>query len=290
MPSIQPRKSSGVLAPESQIPEIRRLISAEIAHDFNNLLTTILLYSDLLIAALQSDTRLRRHAEAIRKAGTNGVSLVKDLRRPSREKGDATPPMSWNEVVSDLRSFIIRFMGGNIEIQTRLADRLGYVEIDASRAQQIILNLVSNARDAMPKGGKLTISTRNAAARFRNSAHKSQPVSCVEFAVTDTGIGMDENTLSRAFRPFFTTKTLSQGTGIGLTMVHDIVKKGGGEVAIKTKLGKGTRVIVRMPRITCREAIQQIDRPRRAASPHLTAQGHTKSTEAYIHEVVDSKE
>lgn len=265
MSSIQLQRSIDGSPRGLPTPEILRLISAEIGHDFNNLLTTILLYSDLLIAALESDVRLRRHAEAIRKAGTNGMSLVNDLMRSTREPGVAIPPLSWNEVVSDLKSFIIRLMGENIEMQTRLTDRLGYVKIDASRAQQIILNLVSNARDAMPKGGKLAISTRNTIARLGDSP-ESEPVSCVEFVVTDTGIGMDENTLENAFRPFFTTKSSNQGTGIGLTMVHDVVKQGGGEVVIKTKLGKGTRVIVRMPRITYPGFIQQIERPRSTPS------------------------
>jgi signal transduction histidine kinase len=253
-PSMRPSNSGGISIPELQTTEIGRLVSAGIAHDFGNLLTTILLYSDLLVAGLESGTRLHRHAEAVRNAAHSGSALVQELMSPFREEVVEARPISWNQVVSDLKSFLTRWVGENIEIQTRLAEKLECVKIDAKRAQQIILSLVSNARDAMPMGGKITISTNNSIRRFRNSAAQgSETTQWVNLAVADTGIGMNKNTLAQAFHPFFTTKASDRGTGLGLTMVRDSIKHGGGRVVIKTGLGKGTRVTIRMPRITSQE-------------------------------------
>ena len=252
-PTIQQMKSRDASMPQLKATEAVRLVSSEIAHDFGNLLTTILLYSDLLISGLESGSRLRRHAEAVRAAGESGVSLVKELRSPFLD--EVSPPLSWNQVVSDTSSFLTRWVGETIEIQTRFAEILGYVKIDVNRARQIILNLVSNARDAMPMGGRITISTRNIKTRAHKPTKESHSTDWVDLVVTDTGVGMDEKVLAQVFKPFFTTKPSNQGTGVGLTMVRDAVNQAGGKVLIKTTLKKGTRVTVRMPRIKAKGTI-----------------------------------
>jgi two-component system, cell cycle sensor histidine kinase and response regulator CckA len=254
-PSMQQSNGRAASIPELQTTETGRLISAGIAHDFGNVLTNILLYSGLLVEGLEPGTRLHRHAEAVRKAAHSGTSLVKQLTDPLCEEIVEAPPLSWNQVVSDMRTFLIRWVGENIEIQTRLAENLGTVELDAARAMQVILSLVSNARHAMPMGGKITVLTRNTTVRSRNSAQNNQTTRWVELTVTDTGIGMNKNTLAQVFRPFFTTKSSNQGTGLGLTMVQDFIKQRGGEIVIQTTLKKGTRVTVRMPRIKAQAMI-----------------------------------
>jgi signal transduction histidine kinase len=247
-PTIQQLNSRDKSLSELKATEAMRLVSSEIAHNFGNLLTTILLYSDLLISGLEPNSRLRRHAEAVRTAGEGGRVLVKELTSPFFEEV-AVPPLSWNQTVSDTSSFLSRWVGEAIEIRTRLSEMLGYVMIDINRARQIILNLVSNARDAMPMGGSITISTRNVTSRAHKSDKKGEPTDWVDLAVTDTGVGMDKNVLAQVFKPFFTTKPPNQGTGVGLTMVRDVVNHAGGKVMIQSMLEKGTRVTVRMPRI-----------------------------------------
>jgi two-component system cell cycle sensor histidine kinase/response regulator CckA len=247
-PTIRQLNSRDTSPSELKATEAMRLVSSEIAHNFGNLLTTILLYSDLLISGVEPNSRLRRRAEAIRTAGEGGVALVRELTSPLFDDVAASP-LSWNQAVSDTTSFLTRWVGETIEIKTRLTEMLGFVKIDINRARQIILNLVSNARDAMPIGGSITISTRNVTNRDHRSSKKGEPAGWVDLVVTDTGVGMDKKVLAQVFKPFFTTKPHNQGTGVGLTMVRDVVNKAGGKVMIQSTLEKGTRVTVRMPRI-----------------------------------------
>jgi signal transduction histidine kinase len=154
-----------------------------------------------------------------------------------------------NQVISEMASLLTRLVGETIEIKTNLAETAGLVNMDAGKVQQVILNLTINARHAMPNGGKITLSTRNCTQRSANSEKKlSRPIPCIEFSVTDTGFGMDKKTLAQVFRPFFTTRPRSQGQGLGLTMVQSLVKQAGGEIEIESEPGKGTRVIIRIPR------------------------------------------
>jgi signal transduction histidine kinase len=221
-----------------------------IAHDFGNLLTGILLYSDLLVEGLDEGSRLRRHAEAIRNTGMKGVTLIQQLTNPSSEGPAIVQPASVNQVVSEMVSLLTRLVGETIEIKTNLAEAAGQVKMDALKIHQMILNLIINARYAMPNGGKITLSTRNCTQRSANSEKKlTRSIPCVEFSVTDTGCGMDKKTLAKVFRPFFTTRPRSQGQGLGLTMVQSLVKQAGGEVEIESDPGKGTRVTIRIPRV-----------------------------------------
>src|SRR5262249_17121799 len=139
-----------------------------------------------------------------------------------------------------------RLVGENIELETLLAPDLDPVEMDPAQMQQTILNLVLNARDAMPGGGRITLVTQNC----RNeSAAKSREVAAVEFSVSDTGCGMDEETRTHIFEPFFSTKGPGRGTGLGLATVHNIVAQHHGTIQVESMLGSGTRVVVRLPRL-----------------------------------------
>ncbi len=231
---------------ESQSMEaIGRLVSG-VAHDFNNLLTGIVLCSDLLLAGLDRDSRLRRYALEIRSAGAQGASLVQQLSAVVRPGTTEPTLLSFNEVVVDMRNLLSRLIGENIDLRMELEENLGCVKITPARARQIILNLALNARDAMAEGGQLTLSTRpSTIASDPHSVSANQPQ--IEFEVRDTGCGMDAQTQARIFEPFFTTKALGKGTGLGLSTVLNIVRQYRGTIDIESEQGAGTRVIVRFP-------------------------------------------
>jgi two-component system, cell cycle sensor histidine kinase and response regulator CckA len=247
---ISERKQEEQQSRESQKMEaIGRLVGG-VAHDFNNLLTGIMLYCDLLINGLGRDRRLRHHAEEIRTAGEHGAALIQQLLAAARQQVVEPRVLSWNEVISGTRGLLTRLIGENIELVTSLADDLGRVRMDPAQAQQVILNLALNARDAMPEGGRITLATRNCADRLANPpAQKPGLTPCVEFTVTDAGCGMGAETRSRLFEPFFTTKRPGQGNGLGLVTVHNIVKQDGGTIEVESEPGRGTRVFVRLPRV-----------------------------------------
>jgi two-component system, cell cycle sensor histidine kinase and response regulator CckA len=236
--------------PESVAPEVRQRQRAEaermetigrlvsgVAHDFNNLLTGIMLCSDLLLAGLEQKSRLRRYAEEIRTAGAQGAGMIQNLLAMASQQRQGPTRLSLNDSIADVRRLLTRLIGENIELCTDLADDLKLVKIDPAEAQQIILNLVVNARDAMPDGGQITLRTRN-----RQASTEAQ--GCVELSVRDTGVGMDAETRARVFEPFFTTKKNGNGTGLGLATVHRIVKQQGGTIALESEMGAGTRITI----------------------------------------------
>jgi len=226
---------------------IGRLVSG-VAHDFNNLLTGIVLCSDLLLAGLEKDSRLRRYVQEIRSAAAQGASLVQQLSAVARP-GTAEPtPLSFNDVVADMRNLLARLIGENIELSTELAANLGRIKMGPAQARQIVLNLALNARDAMPDGGQLTLSTRNSClATVGAYPDQASHQPFIEFEVRDTGLGMDAQTRSRLFEPFFTTKSPGKGTGLGLATVLSIVKQHRGTIEIESEPGKGTNVKIRLP-------------------------------------------
>jgi two-component system cell cycle sensor histidine kinase/response regulator CckA len=248
---ISERKQAEQQWRESQKMEaIGRLVSG-VAHDFNNLLTGIMLCCDLLIAGLRSDRRLRYHAEEIRMAGEHGTALIQQLLAVARQQAVEPQVISWNEVISGMRDLLARLIGENIELGTSLADDLGRVRMDPSQARQIVLNLVLNARDAMPGGGQIALVTMNRGDCLVNSHNPECGfIPCVELMVMDTGCGMDAETRSHLFEAFFTTKKPGQGNGLGLMTVHTIVKQGGGTIGVESAPGRGTQVFVRLPRLS----------------------------------------
>jgi|SRR5579863_2461106 len=228
---------------------IGRLVGG-VAHDFNNLLTGMVLCSELILVGLEKDSQLRRYAEEIRNAGEQGTGLIQQLMAVARARAIEPRLLNLNEVISEVRNLLTRLIGENINLTAELADDLGLVRMDATQLQQIILNLVLNARDALPDGGSIEIKTRNWDGQAASCDQLSpRGDSWIELTVSDNGCGMDLETRSRLFEPFFTTKKPGQGNGLGLATVHRIVVHEGGKIAVESELGKGTRVIVQLPRI-----------------------------------------
>jgi two-component system, cell cycle sensor histidine kinase and response regulator CckA len=226
---------------EAQALEAVGRLVGGVAHDFNNLLTGIMLYCDLLIGELAQDSRPRRHVEEMRMAGEHGAALVQQLLAVARPRTEEPRTFALNDVVTGIEDLVTRLIGENIVLRTSLAADLGAITMDPSQVQQILLNLVLNARDAMPGGGEITITTRNCT--------DSLIESWVELSVTDTGDGMDAETLERAFEPFFTTKKPGRGNGLGLATARRLARQQGGTIVAESEPGRGTRVCVRLPRV-----------------------------------------
>ena len=224
---------------------IGRLVGG-VAHDFNNLLTGMVLCSELILAGLEENHRLRRFAEEIRNAGEQGAGLIRQLMAVARQRAIEPRLLCLNDVVSEVRILLTRLIGENIELVVEPASDLGLVKMDLAQVQQIILNLVLNARDAMPDGGRVTVCTKNCDAL---GGEGDGNYSWVSLAVSDTGCGMDAETRARLFEPFFTTKKLGRGNGLGLATVHRIVTHEGGTIEVESETGKGTRVLVKLPRV-----------------------------------------
>ena len=224
-------------------------LAGGVAHDFNNLLTGVLLYCDLLMSVVGPADRTRKYAEEIRKAGLQASGLVRQLLSVIRSNKSLPRPVSLNEVAEGMRDLLVRLIGENIELMLRLDPALGLVKMDPVQVQQILLNLVLNARDALPDGGDISVETGNCkmqilSANGESSAEAS--LQCALFAVEDNGVGMDELVRAHLFEPFFTTK-VGKGTGIGLATVHDIVSSNGGLIHVQSEVRRGTRINILLP-------------------------------------------
>lgn len=250
---IQPKLESAEATAEQRLRNaqtleaIGRLVSG-VAHDFNNLLTGVVLCSDLLLAGLEKQSPLQRYAQEIRIAAGQGTELIQQLLAVARQGVVAASLLSFNDAIAGLSNLLVRLIGEDIELVTHLADDLGMVKMDPAHAQQIILNLLLNARDAMPDGGRITLTTRNCDFAVSDSGHSpSATVAQIEFEVGDTGCGMDAETRTRVFQPFFTTKKPGKGNGLGLSTVSSIVQQNGGTIVVESEPEKGARVVVRLP-------------------------------------------
>jgi len=225
---------------EAEKMEVIGRLAGGIAHDFNNLLTGILLYCDLLSDGIESGSRLLQHVEEIRLAGEQGAALTQQLLAIARKQVPQPRPVLLNDVVSSTENLLRRLIGEQIDLVTVLAPNLLTVLGDQTQLRQVLLNLVLNARDAMPHGGRITISTQ---ASDRLSGVRA----AVSLVVEDTGCGMDEGTRARLFEPFFTTKQPGHGTGLGLATVQRIVSESGGMIEVNSEIGHGTRIEVLLP-------------------------------------------
>ncbi|HKF02622.1 MAG TPA: ATP-binding protein [Candidatus Sulfotelmatobacter sp.] len=237
---------------QSQRLEAIGRLAGGVAHDFNNLLTGILLYCDLLVAGLESGHRAHRYAEEIRKAGLQATGIVRQLLAVARPTSSSPRPFCLNDVAEGMRNLLCRLIGDSFELHFDLDTQLGLVNMDPAQAQQVLMNLVLNARDAMPNGGHISIETRNCRVQVLPDAgtgNHSSGLPCALFAVSDNGEGMDESVRAHIFEPFFTTKA-DKGTGLGLATVHDIVTTSGGLIYVDSKVGQGTRVSVLLPLVT----------------------------------------
>jgi len=251
--ALQLRKNRERAADAKQLLESEKLeamgrVVGGVAHDFNNLLTGILLYCDLLIAGLGSDHPLLAYAQEIRRAGGHSSELVQQLLAVARPPLEDSSLLSWNEVIADTRNLLSRLLGENIELVTDLSETARVVRLDPARMRQILFNLLLNARDAMPQGGRITLATRHPAAGRSGSAPAGTGSrDWVELTVADTGCGMDAETRSHLFEHFFTTKAPGRGSGLGLATVGRIVKEENGTIEVASDLGAGTRVRVCLP-------------------------------------------
>ncbi len=235
----------------SQKMEAVGRLAGGIAHDFNNLLAVITGYGDLLQRELgPQDPRLRR-VEQVRKAADRAAALVRQLLAFSRRQVLQPRVLSLADVVEELVPMLGRLIGEDIELVTSKAPDVAQVKADAGQIEQVIMNLVVNARDAMPGGGKLLIATRNVELdQGWAAAHAGgRPGAYVVLSVNDTGSGMDAETLKHVFEPFFTTKGPGKGTGLGLATVYGIVKQSDGHVWVYSEPGIGTTVKVYLPRV-----------------------------------------
>jgi two-component system cell cycle sensor histidine kinase/response regulator CckA len=234
---------------QSQKMEAVGRLAGGIAHDFNNLLTAIAGYTALLLDQHPDDESLRADLGEIEQAATRGAALVDQLLSFSRRKMLTPTVLDLNEVVESTRGLLSRVIGADVELVTRLAPDLDGVRADRTQIEQVLLNLVMNARDAMPDGGRLEIETANVTRRLRDltAPIDATPGSHVVLSVRDTGTGMDPTTRAQVFEPFFTTKEVGQGTGLGLSTAYGIVTQAGGHIAVDSRLGSGTTFRVYLP-------------------------------------------
>jgi two-component system cell cycle sensor histidine kinase/response regulator CckA len=226
-------------------------LSGGIAHDFNNLLGVIIGYSQVLRRRLGSDNPLYEHADEVEKAAQRAVSLTRQLLAFSRQQILTPVVLDLNRLVSDMEKMLPRLLGEDIAVSIKLDPELGSVKADQGQVEQVVMNLAVNARDAMPEGGRLVITTANVELDQAYARHHpgAKPGRCVMLAVTDSGIGMSSETLAHIFEPFFTTKEVGKGTGLGLATVYGVVKQSGGYLWVDSQLGKGASFQIFLPRI-----------------------------------------
>ena len=226
-------------------------LAGGVAHDFNNLLTVINGYTDMLLAQLPESAPARRDAIEIRKAGDRAAALTRQLLIFSRKQPAQLTNIDLNAVVVDAEKMLRRLVGDNVTIKMTLDASIGAVHSDAGQIQQLLTNLVVNARDAMPDGGRIEIETRRANVNAIVAQQQGATAgSYVVLRISDDGCGMDSQTLSRIFEPFFTTKPKEKGTGLGLSTVYSIVKQSNGWVEVSSDPGKGSTFQVYFPQST----------------------------------------
>jgi len=236
---------------QSQKMEAVGRLAGGIAHDFNNLLTIILGYSQILKDGLQSEGRLADSTGQIKSAAERAAGITRQLLAFSRKQVLSPRVINLNDIVLNLDSMLRRLIGEDIEVLTVPATDLGTVKADPGQIEQVVMNLALNSRDAMPRGGKLTLETSNAVLD-ETYARERQPVEpgrYVMLAVSDTGTGMSAETLTRIFEPFYTTKEVGKGTGLGLSMVYGIVKQSGGYIWVYSEPNQGTTFKIYLPRV-----------------------------------------
>ncbi len=258
----QRRRLEAELRQAQKMEAVGRL-SGGVAHDFNNILNVILGFGELLLKKLPAEDPLRRYSHEILKAAKRGASLTRQLLAFSRQQVLQPKVVDLNATIVDMEKMLSRLIGEDVELVSSLEPELGRVEVDPGQIEQVLMNLVVNARDAMPEGGTLTVETANVVLTEADAArHDSEaaPGPYVRMLVSDTGTGMDQATLSHMFEPFFTTKAVDRGTGLGLATVYGIVKQSRGYVSVRSALGHGTTFTILLPRISGERAgYQQCD-------------------------------
>jgi PAS domain S-box-containing protein len=245
-------------------------LAGGVAHDFNNLLSVILSCSSFALESLPEGP-VREELVEIQRAGERAVTLTRQLLAFSRRQLLKPEALDLNRVLTEMEKLLQRLLGEDVELKKVLSPDLWPVKADPGQVEQVLVNLVANARDAMPGGGTLTIETANVEVDATGVAHVAvKPGRYVMVAVSDTGLGMDEHTLSQIFEPFFTTKGPGKGTGLGLSTVYGIIKQSGGNIWVYSELGKGTTFKVYLPR------------EESAAQAPVAPEPHTTGTETIL--------
>jgi two-component system cell cycle sensor histidine kinase/response regulator CckA len=226
-------------------------LAGGVAHDFNNLLMVISGYAEVILTKLPLDHPLHEKGQAIQQAADRATTLTRQLLAFSRKQLLELKVVDVNAIVQDMERLVRPLIGENVELITSLSPQAAHTRADAGQLEQVLMNLVVNAKDAMPGGGKLTIHTQNI---FIDESHRPEqqfirPGNYVTLSVSDTGMGMDKETQSRIFEPFFTTKEKGKGTGLGLSTVYGIVKQSGGYVMVQSEQGRGTAFHIYLPKV-----------------------------------------
>jgi len=250
------RESEEMLRHSQKMEAVGRLAGG-VAHDFNNLLTAIIGYADLLRTRLADDAASRQSADLIHQAGEQAAGLTRQLLAFSRKQLLQPRVIDLNRIVTNLHRLLQRIIGEHIEIQTAPEASPACVKADPGQIEQVIVNLGVNARDAMPRGGRLMIRTLNVELGPEAPAGELAAGAYIALEVTDTGEGMDEETRKRIFEPFFTTKGPGKGTGLGLATVYGIVRQSQGGIVVESEKGKGSTFRILLPRVD--EAVEMAD-------------------------------
>jgi signal transduction histidine kinase len=236
---------------EAQKMEVIGQLAGGVAHDFNNILAVIMGYSDLIMQKLGPDDVNKGHLETIRSAAERAAGLTRQLLIFSRRQTVQLVVLDLNDVLKDLDKMLRRLIDENIEMTIVPGEHIGRIKADSGYVGQVLMNLVVNARDAMPNGGRLTIASSNATLdeNYTRTHKGARPGHYVMFSVKDTGTGMSEEVKARIFEAFFTTKPKGKGTGLGLATCQTIVQQSGGHIDVCSELGRGTTFQIYFPRV-----------------------------------------
>jgi len=259
---LSERKQLEMELRHSQKMEAMGRLAGGVAHDFNNLLTIIGGYGQMVLDALDPKDAMRHDLEAVMEAATRATQLTRQLLTFSRRQIAQPRVLDINRQIARVNKMLRRVIGEDVKLATNLRADPARIKIDPSQLEQVVLNLIINARDAMPKGGTLTISTASVEEPGECGAPPARPR--LELNIADTGSGMDSETQSHLFEPFFTTKGKGKGTGLGLSTVYGIVKQNGGDIFIESEVGRGTSVRIRLPLAEPPQAPAFEPAPRRA--------------------------
>ena len=255
MRSTLPRSGAKKQQLEDQLRQSHKMetlgrLAGGVAHDFNNLLTVIKGHSELILERLNPADPLSGSCQQIRKAADRAASLTRQMLAFSRRQAFQPSVFDLNALVSDMSKLLTRLIHEDIEFVFRAEESLARVKADSAQIEQVVLNLIVNACDSMPQGGKLVIDTGNVVVDddYPRTLPMIKPGDYVVLTVTDTGCGMNQEIKARIFEPFFTTKEKGKGTGIGLAIVYGIIKQSGGSIRVDTAPGRGTKFEIYLPR------------------------------------------
>jgi len=234
---------------QAQKMEALGRLAGGLAHDFNNILSLISGHAEFLLNSMPEGAPAREDLSEILLESGKGAALTRQLLAVSRKQPIRPKVLDLNAVVAETGKMLARVLGKNIRLETVLAPDIARITADPGQIQQVIMNLVINARDAMPEGGRITISTRNVRIDGKSPAMRlsPKPGDCVMLSVRDTGAGMDAYTMNRIFEPFYTTKAPGKGTGLGLPTVYGIVSQASGGISVQSEPGKGADFKIYFP-------------------------------------------